>query len=84
MQSFLRLEKEIQAVLAAKRQHTKQRDVHLPRVSVPKIDRALLKWTRFFDLFKGMVHDTNLLTIRKMSQNHRDWRGRKGNEAYRS
>ncbi|XP_044248761.1 uncharacterized protein [Drosophila takahashii] len=66
MKSFLKLEKEIQDILGAKSNSSSNEDMHLPRVSIPKLDGDLLKWTQFFDLFKCMVHDTNMPTVRKM------------------
>ncbi|KAL7742973.1 hypothetical protein ACLKA6_011340 [Drosophila palustris] len=63
---YLKAERDVQRALAAKSPSECTNDRNLPRITIPKFDGDILKWTQFFDMFVSMVHETNMPTIRKM------------------
>ncbi|KAL7724670.1 hypothetical protein ACLKA6_012328 [Drosophila palustris] len=66
IKEYLKAERDVQGALAAKSPSECTNDRNLPRITIPKFDGDILKWTQFFDMFVSMVHETNMPTIRKM------------------
>ncbi|KAL7726458.1 hypothetical protein ACLKA6_001080 [Drosophila palustris] len=66
IKEYLKAERDVQGALAAKSPSECTNDRNLPRITIPKFDGDILKWTQFFDMFVFMVHETNMPTIRKM------------------
>ncbi|KAM8712433.1 hypothetical protein ACLKA7_012878 [Drosophila subpalustris] len=66
IKEYLNAERDVQGALAAKSPSECTNDRNLPRITIPKFDGDILKWTQFFDMFVSMVHETNMPTIRKM------------------
>ncbi|KAL7723807.1 hypothetical protein ACLKA6_001537 [Drosophila palustris] len=66
IKEYLKAERDVQGALAAKSPSECISDRNLPRITIPKFDGDILKWTQFFDMFVSMVHETNMPTIRKM------------------
>ncbi|KAL7726097.1 hypothetical protein ACLKA6_010144 [Drosophila palustris] len=66
IKEYLKAERDVQGALAAKSPSECTNDRNLPRITIPKFDGDILKWTQFLDMFVSMVHETNMPTIRKM------------------